>query len=43
VGGAAGAAGVEVSASDLLMLREGVDLASVRRSERFVLPGHKKS
>ena len=35
--GGAGAASVEVSAADLLMLLEGVDLASVRRSERFVL------
>ena len=34
---APGAAGVEVSAADLLMLLEGVDLRSVRRSERFSL------
>ena len=34
---AGGAAGVEVSASDLLMLPEGVDLKTVKRSERFVL------
>jgi transposase len=37
--GAPGAAAVEVSATDLLMLLEGVDLGSVRRSERFVLKG----
>lgn len=35
--GSPGAAAVEVSASDLLMLLEGVDLGSVKRSERFVL------
>ena len=34
---AGGAASVEVSAPDLLMLLEGVDLKTVRRSERFVL------
>lgn len=34
---AAGDAAVEVSAADLQMLLEGVDLGSVRRSERFVL------
>jgi transposase len=34
------AAGTEVSASELMMLLEGVDLGSVKRSERFVLkPG----
>jgi len=36
-GAGAGAASVEVSAADLLMLLEGVDLGSVKRSERFVL------
>ena len=35
--GGTGAAAVEVSASELLMLLEGVDLKSVKRSERFVL------
>jgi transposase len=37
--GPAGAspAAVEVSASELMMLLEGVDLRSVKRSERFVL------
>jgi transposase len=34
---AAAPAAVEVSASELLMLLEGVDLMSVKRSERFVL------
>jgi len=33
-----GAACVEVCAADLLMLLDGVDLRSVRRSERFSLP-----
>jgi transposase len=37
VPGATGPAAVEVSAADLLMLLEGVDLCSVKRSERFVL------
>ncbi len=35
--GSPGPAAVGVSASDLLMLLEGVDLGSVKRSERFVL------
>ena len=39
--GAGGASAVEVSAADLLMLLEGVDLATVRRSPRFVLPRQK--
>jgi transposase len=36
---APGATAVEVSAADLMMLLEGVDLRSVKRSERFVLTG----
>jgi transposase len=40
--GPAAAAAVEVSAADLLMLLEGVDLKSVRRGPRFALPPRQK-
>lgn len=33
-----GSAAVDVSAADLLMLLDGVDLKSVKRGERFTLP-----